>query len=103
MSDVLPPFAKTVTDNIFKCIFVNEKFCISIKISLRFVPEGQKPTIGLDNGLMANRRQAIIWTNAGMIHWHIYAALGGDELTLSACGQNDSQVTDNSFKGEKFS
>ena len=25
-------------------------------------------------------RQAIIWTNADPIHWHIYAALGGDEL-----------------------
>ena len=26
-------------------------------------------------------RQAIIWTNADPIHWRIYAALGGDELT----------------------
>ena len=24
--------------------------------------------------------QVIIWTNADFIHWHIYAALGGDEL-----------------------
>ena len=29
----------------------------------------------------ANRQQAIIWTNAVPIHWRIYAALGGDELT----------------------
>ena len=28
-------------DDIFKCIFMNEKFCISIKISLKFVPKGQ--------------------------------------------------------------
>ena len=27
-------------DNLFKCIFVNEKFCISIRISLKFVPKG---------------------------------------------------------------
>ena len=27
-----------------------------------------------------NRRQAITWTNADQIHWHRYAALGGDEL-----------------------
>ena len=27
-------------DDIFKCIFVNEKFCILIKISLKFVPWG---------------------------------------------------------------
>ena len=25
---------------IFRCIFVNEKFCILIKISLQFVPRG---------------------------------------------------------------
>ena len=28
------------TDDIFGCIFVNEKFCISIKFSLKFVPKG---------------------------------------------------------------
>ena len=39
-----------------------------------------KPSIGLDNGLVSNRQQAIIWTNADLIHWHIYAALGVDEL-----------------------
>ena len=27
-------------DDIFKCIFVNEKFCILIEISLKFVPKG---------------------------------------------------------------
>ena len=27
------------TDNIFRCIFMNEKFCILIKISLKFVPK----------------------------------------------------------------
>ena len=27
-------------DDIFICIFVNEKFCILIKIPLNFVPEG---------------------------------------------------------------
>ena len=27
-------------DDIFKCIFVNEKFCVLIKISLKFVPKG---------------------------------------------------------------
>ena len=27
-------------DDIFRCIFVNEKFCILIKISLKFVPDG---------------------------------------------------------------
>ena len=27
-------------DNILRCIFMNEKFCISTKISLKFVPKG---------------------------------------------------------------
>ena len=30
----------------------------------------------LNNGLMLNRQQAIISTNADPIDWHIYAALG---------------------------
>ena len=29
------------SDDIFKCIFLNENVLISIKISLKFVPEGQ--------------------------------------------------------------
>ena len=27
------------------------------------------------------RQQAIFWTNVDLIHWRIYAAPGGDELT----------------------
>ena len=27
-------------DHIFRCIFMNEKFCILIKVSLKFVPKG---------------------------------------------------------------
>ena len=44
-------------------------------------PNRQKASIGLDNGLTPNRRQAIIWTDADYSHWRIYVALGGDELT----------------------
>ena len=32
----------------------------------------------LDNCLVPNRRQAIIWSNADRIHWRISATLGGD-------------------------
>ena len=35
------------TDDIFWCIFSNEKFCILIKISLKFVPKGS-----IDNNLV---------------------------------------------------
>ena len=77
------PFDKMVTilaDDIFKRIFVQENYRIPI-------PDGPidndaRPCIGLDNGLAPNRRQAIIWINADLIHWRIYAALGGDELTM---------------------
>ena len=27
-------------DNIFNCIFINDKFCFAITISLKFVPDG---------------------------------------------------------------
>ena len=40
-------------------------------------------SIGLDNCLAQNRRQAIIWTNADPIHWRTYAALGGDVLNVN--------------------
>ena len=32
--------------------------------------------IGSGNCLAANKRQAIIWTNADPVYWHIYVALG---------------------------
>ena len=67
-------------EDIFKCIFMNEKICILIEISIKFVHKG--PSIGLDNGLVLNRCQSIIWTNADPIHWRIYAALGLNELSV---------------------
>ena len=70
-------------DDIFICIFVNEKFCTLIKISLKFVLKGpidnNTACIDLDNGLAPNRRKAIIWTNADPVHWRIYSALGRDD------------------------
>ena len=54
---------------------MNEKFCILIQMSSKFVSKGLIDN-GLDNGLVLIRRQAIIWTNVGQIHWRIYAVLG---------------------------
>ena len=68
------------TDVIFKCIFMNEKFCILIWISLKFVPNGpndNKPTLVEE---IAWCRTAITWTNADPVHQCIHAALGGDGL-----------------------
>ena len=36
--------------------------------------------MGLDNDLVLNKQQVIIWINADPIDWCIYAALGGEEL-----------------------
>ena len=63
-------------DDIFRCIFMKEKFCILMKISLKFGPKGLT-----DNNLAPpNRWQDIIWTNTDPIDPCIYAALGGEEL-----------------------
>ena len=70
-------------DDIFKCIFMNEKFRILIQISLKFVPKGAINNIVALVQIMALAliwQQAIIWINAQPIHWRIYAALGGDEF-----------------------
>ena len=38
-------------------------------------------------------QQAIIWTNADPTHWHIYAALGRDELShLQEQNKQQSQM-----------
>ena len=66
---------------IFKCIFLNENVQVSVKISLKFVPIWQYPSFGSDDGLALARRQAIIWTNDGLVCWRICASLGLNELT----------------------
>ena len=63
-------------DNIFKCISLNEKFCILIQISLKFVHKCLIDiNIGSGNGLVPNKWQAITWSNADPFHWRIYLAL----------------------------
>ena len=37
---------------------------------------------GSGNGLVPSRQQAITWINTDPIHLRIFAALGGDQLTL---------------------
>ena len=50
------------SDDIFKCIFINEKFCVFVQISLEFVPKGPIDNkSGSGNGWARSRRQAIIW------------------------------------------
>ena len=57
---------------------------ILIRISLKFVSNGfkwQYSNIVADNGLVSIRREAIIWTNDGLVYWRIYAVLGLSELS----------------------
>ena len=65
---------------------MNEKFCISIRISLKFVPKGpidNKLALVQVMALVPNRRQAITWTNADRVHQRVYVTLGGEAIQLS--------------------
>ena len=42
----------------------------------------QYDSIDSDIGLAQNRRQAIIWSNVGMLYWRIYAPLSLNEVRL---------------------
>ena len=54
-----------LTDDTFKCIFLNENVSISIKVSPEFVPKGPVINIPASVHMAPNRRQAIFWTNDG--------------------------------------
>ena len=48
-----------LADDIFRCIFVNEYFCILLKISLKFVPRGPIDTNPVLVQIMACRRKGV--------------------------------------------
>ena len=56
-----------------------------------------------NNPALPNRQQAIIWTNADPIHWCIYAAPGGDELTYSNYQKLDSLLKIKQQQNNKIS
>ena len=72
------------TDDMFKSVLVNEKFSILNQISLKFVPIGPNDNKSALVQLMAwcwtGDKPLTEWTDAGPVHWRIYASLGGDEL-----------------------
>ena len=67
-------------DDIFKCIFLRDKFCILIQISLSELcsqrSDWQLRSIGSANGFVMGRWQVIAWTNYDPVDWHIYASPG---------------------------
>ena len=56
--------AAIYAENIIKYVFLNENIRTLIEIILKFVPKGP----------INVRRQVIIWTNDGIVYWHIYAS-----------------------------
>ena len=56
---------------------MNEKCSISIRISLKFVSKSP-----IDNKSALVQVMAITWISADLVHWRIYAALGGDKLNI---------------------
>ena len=56
------------------------EFRLKFQLSLFLRVQSQYSSIGSDNGLSPNRRQAIILTNDGLSFWRIYASLGLNEL-----------------------
>ena len=52
------PNGQYFADDTFKCVFLNENTCISINISLKFVPKGSIHNIPALVQIMAWRRQA---------------------------------------------
>ena len=63
-------------------LFFNEMSCIFIKITLKCVPKGQIDNKWALIQVKCWRRTAITWTN-DLVHWRIYAALEGDEVTVA--------------------
>ena len=69
-------------DDIFRCIFVNEKFCILIKISLKFVPTGLIDNNPALVSIVARRRIGDKPLSEPMLNLFTdaYVAQGGDKL-----------------------
>ena len=52
------------------------KFDYSFIEKFSFGSNLHKSSIGSDNCLAPNRRQAVIWTSDGLDYWRIYTSLG---------------------------
>ena len=73
---------------------------ILIKISLKLFQMvfNQLFSIGSDNGLVPYRRQAIIWSNDGLIRLRIYTSLDLSELTIDVQQSFESWRTCNEWR-----
>ena len=73
-----------VTDEISKCIFLNENIWFLINISLKFVPKGQINNIPALVRVMACGRTGHYLNQWCLVYRHIYASLGlnGSDCTI---------------------
>ena len=72
--------AAIVADDNFKCIFLNENYKITIRISLKFAPRSpidNKPALDHVTAWCRTSYKPLPEPNADPDHWRIYAALGG--------------------------
>ena len=78
-------YSKYLHFHSWKCIWNRVCRMLAILFSglvlLTHLPLDKMVGIGSGNGLVPNRQQAMTWTDVTPVHQHIYAALGGDELT----------------------
>ena len=79
-----PDKMAAISQTIFKGISLNENFRILTTISQCSLGSNwQYGSISSDNGLVPNRRQAIIWANNALGYWRIYALLCLNELIVN--------------------
>ena len=78
----LDKLAAILADDILSAFSGMKKFGLLLKLQWSLLLRARL-TISLDNGMVPNRRQAIIWANADPIPWRIYAAPGEDEFTVT--------------------
>ena len=75
-----PPFSQTTFSNAFPWMKILSYCSNFIEICSQW-SNNQYTSNGLDNGLVPNRRQALIWINGSLVYRRIYASLGLNELT----------------------
>ena len=71
------------SDDIFKCIFLNENVWLLVKVWMKFVPKGPTNTIAALVHIMAWRRPGNnhCLNQWCLVYWRIYPSLGLTEFT----------------------
>ena len=78
------------TDDIFKCISWNKNYSVLNKISLKYVPCDLVDAMATLIQILVWPRTVdrIIWSNNGMLYWHIYMSLGLKQFMMTSSNGN---------------